>query len=1373
MPRYRLNALGDAEFERMAQSLLKAVIGSGTITFGPGKDGAREATYEGRAPYPSKAEQWSGKWIFQVKFHDTDLIGMPKARANIVADLESELNTITTKYKYDCQNYILITNVSLSGVHATGTIDKIENTVFPKYRRKIPNLAVWSADDVNGLLDKHPEIRTAFLPLLVSGDVIAELLDLVKAPKTERATTIDAYLRTIIRREENAQLDQAGDVGEDPIVLQKIFFDLDTYVQGLTKQAFSRLGGRVPLESLPVSDETRAQLVWLLINSGLDRVVVVGGPGEGKSTLGQYLSQIHRATLLGKAEDVAVSADYIPDIPRLPFRVVLRDFAQWLAGHSSDSGESDSLDTYISIQVARTSSRQFSERDLHEVLRSNPALLVLDGLDEVTDATVRKRLIARLSEFVERAEDTLRADVQVIATTRPTGYNDQFDPKTFIHFRLGKLRAEQVREYSVKWAAARNLDEDKNRRLQLTIEECLNDNQISLLMTTPLQVTILILIINSGGTPPRQREALFDEYLEVIYKREKAKGLGIIKSEKELLIGLHKYVGYLLQEESTRASTSSAVLPRPEYDKVVMSYLRRHDPYTPDKLMRAEWKAITVDAGERLVLIVESPADIFGFELRSIQEFFAACYIADTAEETAQRYMRFDAIARMPHWRNVALFFAGRVGRVYPGEASNVVEVCREVDRSGVDIFVRRGAELALELSADRALEPNRVLQRSLLEHGMGVFDSKLSAHTRTTFIDLVQRLPFEDIRDHVLPILDDRLRVVGQSGMLNISYLLAALRPTSAALRRTLLRIAASPGKDRIPEIMSIISVTGIPNDVRIEVVRKMLESGVDPSAIGNHLSDVPWDLKCSIALSLISSDISDVMAAPFAEAVARGFIFASSQSVYLGLDELPEHPLSLLLRTGKVFHETLSTRRYHSMLIYDRGGNEWERMAAELPEEVRLGTFDDEYPSQGGIWFLWMSHFCLGQVSPDSWDRYYDWRLTHEIGEVERMSSRFIGEAFSPVVRLLATSTPRDLASHKETALTFGGASGIHEWGMRLRELRRAFGEILSDEEGSLFYRFGPGALTHEKRPPVQAILDGLLGRDLHPLALEFLRDDNGPIPHLSEHIVQMISDWFNAPKEGAPWNLEILAYYVVMATTSIISPASAVMDVFLRTMPPQLLAALALRFSNRQPKDSAGLHRFIEEIVTKADSATINHAYLRGPGLDPRRMILSILHFIKNGETRVVETSCSLIIAMCRSFGDDISRGVINREAPIRSRELDQVQKFLIANQSVLQREAGISLYSVRPPRSSADWMQIGALLQSAGSQEICNLWAWVIPAAAELSNRPEPWIDQVTALLTKGVSEEALVAMSDVLRTLLQKQSQSLGELSSSLGLPQFS
>ncbi len=66
--------------------------------YGMGKDGAREATFHGKAPYPSKEERWDGSWIFQAKFHDVQQIGPVEARRQLLADIDDELSKITKKY---------------------------------------------------------------------------------------------------------------------------------------------------------------------------------------------------------------------------------------------------------------------------------------------------------------------------------------------------------------------------------------------------------------------------------------------------------------------------------------------------------------------------------------------------------------------------------------------------------------------------------------------------------------------------------------------------------------------------------------------------------------------------------------------------------------------------------------------------------------------------------------------------------------------------------------------------------------------------------------------------------------------------------------------------------------------------------------------------------------------------------------------------------------------------------------------------------------------------------------------------------------------------------------------------------------------------
>ena len=179
-------------------------------------------------------------------------------------------------------------------------------------------------------------------------------------------------------------------------------------------------------------------------------------------------------------------------------------------------------------------------------------MLILDGLDEVTDEKLRTEMLQLVSGFVARAE-TLKANLQIMATSRKNNYTDQFDPLVYLHFSLATMDRNKVVEYTEKWTKAKGLDGAKAQFLRSSIKDCIEDAHFSPLMNTPLQVTIFILIILNGGTPPRQREELFNEYLEVIYKRERAKSKTIIQTEKRLLFGLHQYMGYVLHRRAAES----------------------------------------------------------------------------------------------------------------------------------------------------------------------------------------------------------------------------------------------------------------------------------------------------------------------------------------------------------------------------------------------------------------------------------------------------------------------------------------------------------------------------------------------------------------------------------------------------------------------------------------------------------------------------------------------------------------------------------------------------------------------------------------------------------------------------------------------------
>lgn len=885
-------------------------------------------------------------------------------------------------------------------------------------------------------------------------------------------------------------------------------------------------------------------------------------------------------------------------------------------------------------------------------------------------------------------------------------------------------------------------------------------------MTTPLQVTILILIINSGGTPPRQREALFNEYLEVIYKREKAKGLGIVKTEKELLIGLHKFVGYLLQEEATNARTSSATLSRPVYDKVVMDYLRNHDPYSPDEDIKTEWHAITVDAGERLVLLVESPVNIFGFELRSIQEFFAACYLSDTAADTEQRYKRLAQIAYLPYWRNVTLFFAGRAGRNYPGEAANIVEVCKEMDRTGPDVFVKRGAEVALELAAERALGPNRVLQRSLLEHGLSLFDSPISESARRSSIELVRRLPFEDIRDHVIPIMEQRLPNLGYVAICNACYLLGAVASKSDVLEFHLLRLAREAGRDFKDDIISIITRREFSSTLRIQVIRTLLDAHVPPEDIGQRLVYTQWPALCSVAEDLIKTGINASLLQVFTSAVAVHAIYVGRGVEDSPVELIGNSPLAMLLKTAKTVANLTAVRSYNAPVQRSAVRTEpiRERLAAELLNDVKTGQIEGLSVSNDTDWLPWLAHLVLGDVTSGSWECFMNWFSERSLDERIQSTWSYIAHNISPIASVVSSSwESADLNDLTASAIAFGGKSGVGRWLNSLRivdQQLRSFSEV----ERYKLYHYGLGILKTEERTVVEALLDTTLNLLLQPVAFEWL-DEPRYAPRLSDKEFDRLSEWYQSLPGNSPWRTRSIAARVATGAISLGRIGTTSARVFVDMLDEYMIVNLIV--------DVAALNDNSDEDL----KSLLLHPRLQGRAFDlglhgvsvtnrKRRGVLQRLLKFTGGDNSsgIDQVACAIIMGICFFAGEEGPR------AAIRSRELDVAQARLIASSNEHERGAGIALYVVRPPRSAAEWVKLSELLKNASAEDIENYWDWVLPSSAHLATNPPLWVHSVTSVLESGVERKFSIVLTDVLRMLLPRESQSLFSESMKLGLP---
>jgi len=482
----------------------------------------------------------------------------------------------------------------------------------------------------------------------------------------------------------------------------------------------------------------------------------------------------------------------------------------------------DAADTilhYLGTQIAQEAGGPVGAEAVQEIVQANPVLLILDGLDEVSEKALRRRLLENVTVFVNQVRNVLHGDLRVVATTRPYGYSEDFDPNHYLHLTIERLSPEKVMLYAKRWTEEREPNTADIARILRTLEMCLEDRVVVALTQTPLQVTILLVIIRARGTPPKQKEELFDQYMDTIYEREQKNRPELLRTEQGMIYGLHKYLAYMLHSRA-EADSTAALMDVSEFRDEVGNYLADAKPLLDADELQDKVDQIITEASQRLVLIESPQEGKMGFGLPTTREFFAAAHLADTARDSQETDARFKAIARSPHWRNVALFFAGRIARKRPGEAPSVIDVCRKIDTEDADVFLRRGAELVRAALDDRAFREDH--------HEIGAIQFVLTL-LDTGFITDAERLSTSlrelspKYRDKVVrPWLKERLQSVVPERLDIYAEIYRGVFGFDEALREAVRRAA-----DAGPEEARLWALTfAIVNEVAEQWVVDLIDS-------------------------------------------------------------------------------------------------------------------------------------------------------------------------------------------------------------------------------------------------------------------------------------------------------------------------------------------------------------------------------------------------------------------------------------------------------------------------------------------------------------------------------------------------------------------
>ncbi|MFC4046860.1 NACHT domain-containing protein [Dactylosporangium siamense] len=641
--------------------------------------------------------------------------------------------------------YILITNMRGSSHLDVGRIDRVQKYLDAQV--PVPSQCWWR-DDLDRRLDSSFDVKMRHPALLDGQDLTRLLFEAATAhDRSNMQDAISAYLLDQSDRDCKVRFKQIDlpathvfDLFVDvPLGLARRQHREKVTYTAVTLQALSNsivrsyetyaekpefVQGQLPLEifAQPIVDEFERNAKYsvntdglfveglskegapsyfegvlgggelLLDNEFLRRVpcvLIEGAPGQGKSTLTQYVAEVHRTRLLGAIQNGSrhLISQHAASGLRLPIRLELRDIAKWLRGIHPWEGDGEghhSLPVTLEAAIAGhlhkySGGFDFDVSTVHKLLREIPTILLLDGLDEVADLPDRQLVVEHVMALATRIP-ARSFNLAIIVTSRPTALPGapSLSSERFPRLALQPLDADLAFQYADNWCDARSLGEKEWGETVSALRDNLGSPHIAELGKNTMQLSILLnLLYLTGSSLPDKRTELYDEYIKVFLNRESLKS-EFVRKNRDLLLQVHYYLAYYLHASAEKGGANGRI-GTDDLKRILGSFLRREGRTTEilDKLL--------VETFERIVAIVSRVEGTYEFEVQPLREYFAARYLYINTPYSppgrprrGTRPERFDALAINPHWLNVTRFFAGCFDK---GELRDLAErVCALTD---------------------------------------------------------------------------------------------------------------------------------------------------------------------------------------------------------------------------------------------------------------------------------------------------------------------------------------------------------------------------------------------------------------------------------------------------------------------------------------------------------------------------------------------------------------------------------------------------------------------------------------------------------------------------------------------------------------------
>lgn len=404
---------------------------------------------------------------------------------------------------------------------------------------------------------------------------------------------------------------------------------------------------------MPVRNSRPAEVVPVDISDLLkrSRVVLLGNPGSGKSTLLRHIAYSIAAGDAKAADEETLA--------RLPILVRIVQYARARARYPALT-----LDTYLRRACESRWTPLFQR-----ALDDGQALVLLDGLDEVTDARQRQDIADAIQTL---AADRARAasGCVFLVTSRVADYQAVRLDDDFAYYIIQPLPPERITEFVEKWYAAigREAQESELRAGMRKRAEVLSGiiqerPGIRRLAENPLLLTIISLVNWRGDKLPNHRVELYAGAAEALIDSWPYRRQGVVL-DAEQVIRLLSPVAYCIFVNHGGSIAEDALLP---VLRDAICCVDGADEPTAEVYAREFLGQVGGYSG----IFREQGYDgrgqrVLGFLHLTFAEYFTARHLAGVWEglgaDAGARRAFLHRYAHVPRWRKVMLLLAGEVG---------------------------------------------------------------------------------------------------------------------------------------------------------------------------------------------------------------------------------------------------------------------------------------------------------------------------------------------------------------------------------------------------------------------------------------------------------------------------------------------------------------------------------------------------------------------------------------------------------------------------------------------------------------------------------------------------------------------------------------